>query len=399
MAATTSFVGRAHELTLIAALFERGERLVTLLGPGGIGKTRLALRYAGEAAIACDLAEATTAAAMCEVMCDALDVTLGPRAKLDAAIDPIGHVLAARGDALVVLDNFEQLVDNSARALARWLELAPAAKFLVTSRERLKLAREVVLDVGPLELTTDAVALFVERARAARAIWQPTASDTAAIAEIVRRLDGFPLAIELAAPRCRVLAPGELAARLAEGLAILDRGPRDGAARHATLADAIAWSVDSLSPAERAALAQCAVFRGGFSIAAAEAVLDGGAPVVELLHALADKSLVTIRDVSGATRFDLYATIRELVAKSDPICETRHAAYYVALGERAIVKAPGSESRHRLELERENLVAAHARAAARLDHAELAARAALVLDDVLAWRGPLSANLALLDAA
>ena len=398
MAAGTSFVGRAQELALITALFERGERLITLLGPGGIGKTRLALRHAADAAIVCDLAEATTAAAMCEVLCDALDVTLGPRAKLEAAIDPIGHVLAAHGEVLVVLDNFEQLVEPGAAALARWLELATAARFLVTSRERLKLAREVVLDIGPLELATDAVALFVDRARAACATWQPAAGDAAAIAEIVRRLDGFPLAIELAAPRCRVLSPAELAARLADGVDILDRGPRDGAARHATLADAIAWSVASLRPAERAALAQCTVFRGGFTIAAAEAVIDG-APVVDLLQALADKSLVTTRSVNGAIRFDLYASIRELVAASDRDCEERHAAYFVMLGERGIAKAPGSDGRRLLELERENLVAAHARAAARTDHAELAARAALVLDDVLAWRGPLSANLAMLDAA
>jgi predicted ATPase len=399
------FVGRARELAWLAHADTRGERLVTLLGPGGIGKTRLALRHLEQTranAIFCDLSEASTLADWLELTCAALDVTLGPQATQGDAVERLGHVIAMRGALHVLLDNMEQLVELAPSVLSVWRTIAPDARFLVTSRERLRLQGEVVLDVEPLPRDSDAIVLFHDRARAAIGSWEPTISDEHAIAAIVERLDGFPLAIELAATRCRLITPVELLARLETGLAVLDRGTRDGNPRHHTLSSAVAWSVDTLPSAERVALGQCAVFRGGFTTTAAEAVIDG-APVLDLLQALVDKSLVTTRLVEGVRRFDLYASIRDVAATildeaARLAVEARHAAYYVVLGE-ALASQSGSSGRHALEAERDNLVAAHARCSQRRELAEVTARVALVLDEVFAWRGPLHANLAFLERA
>jgi predicted ATPase len=399
------FVGRVRELTWLADADARDERLVTLLGPGGIGKTRLALRHLEQKranAIFCDLSEASTLADWLELMCAALDVTLGPQAAQGDAVERLGHVIAMRGDLRVLLDNMEQLVDVAPKVLSTWRALAPDARFLVTSRERLRLQGEVVLDVDPLPRDSDGIALFHDRARAALGSWAPTVSDEHAIAAIVERLDGFPLAIELAATRCRLITPVELLARLETGLAVLDRGTRDGNPRHHTLASAVAWSVNTLLPVERAALGQCTVFRGGFTTVAAEAVLDGG-PVLDVLQALVDKSLVTSRLIDGVRRFDLYASIREVAStvldeSARLAAEARHAAYYVVLGEE-LASQSGSNGRHALEAERDNLVVAHTRCALRGELAEFMARIALVLDEVFAWRGPLHANLSWLERA
>lgn len=444
----TSFCGRERELSAIREAFAGGARLVVLLGPGGVGKTRLACRYGEEVAAEvegqegwvrfCDLTEARSGADVVAAVARSLALALAPAASTEDALQQIGHYLAERGESLLIVDNFEQVVAEGAKLMARLTEAAPRARFLVTSRERLRLRGEVVLDVPPLEvppegageaaLGYEAVQLFWERARMIRPAL--AGADAATVARIVRRLEGFPLAIELCATRCRALDPASLLERLEQSFDVLGRGPRDAAPRHESLARAIDWSFELCSPSERAALAQCAVFHGSFTLASAEAVLDlsalEGAPaVLDVLESLVDKSLVAAQPGEPTSRYALYLAIRERASRTladeggEEAAARRHARHYIELGEallRGAVGPGGASARQMLERERENLLAAHRRAlaAARARSgegdgdgaddgdgkgrpADDALRAALVLDEILSSRGPLDAHLALLE--
>ncbi len=313
-----ALVGRSAEVELLCRLVEKG-RLVTVLGPPGIGKTSLAV-HAAERLQArlpgwfCDLSNQRTEAELAaQVM-----ALFGKAAN---APEEVGEWLATLGPALLVLDNFEQLA-SAAPSVVEWSRAAPELSILVTSRERLAVDGERVLELTPLAVpepgaveelaTSEAVRLFLERARDAGA---SPGDNLEAVAEVVRHLDGIPLAIELAAARTRLLSPAELAERLRGGddmLAIRKRGH----ARHETLADAIRWSWELLSDEERRALACCSVFAGSFPVRAAERVLETAAiesPAIEVLAALREKSLVY---AAGEGRLGLYASIRQFAART-----------------------------------------------------------------------------------
>ncbi len=226
--------------------------------------------------------------------------------------DPVvqlGHAIAGRGRCLVILDNFEQLLAHAGATLGHWLDRASDAAFVVTSRERLHLPGEELIVVEPLALATDAVELFAARAQAVGPGFALSDANRAAVTEVVRLLDGLPLAIELAAARVRVLSPAQIVERLKDRFKLL-AGARGTAGRQATLKAAIDWSWDLMTACEQAALAQCSVFEGGFTLEAAEATLNlsrwpEAPPTIDVVQALVDKSLLRCWHVVEASRYDI----------------------------------------------------------------------------------------------
>jgi len=370
-------VGREEALDTVAALLrDPGVRLVTLLGPGGVGKTRLAIelahRLAGEFR---DGARFVPLAA----------IDTRERLEQELAVDDPGAEL------LLVLDNFEQLVD-AAPVVAELLARARGVTALVTSQAALRVTGELEVPLAPLAVEA-AVELFVRRARAL----DPADE---AIAEICARLDGLPLAIELAAARTRLLSPAAILERLGRRLDLLTGGPRDAPARQRTLRAAIEWSHDLLEPPERAVFAQLAVFAGGWSVEAAEAVAGD---VLDELESLVDRSLV----VRSGDRFGMLETVhefaRERLRDSDEAeaIAARHAAWALALAEAAESGVDGADQAawlHRLDAERENLRAA-AEWAAGAGDAETAQRLSGSLWRFWLSRGAVSEGRRLLDVA
>ncbi len=431
-----TFVGRKADLRALERRFSDGARLVTLLGPGGTGKTRLALRFgtlhleeyarrgAGGVWLA-DLSGCEGLDDVCSVMAGALGVTLATSG--ERAVTQLGHALAARGKVLCILDNFEQLTGEAAATVGRWLGLAREARFLVTSRELLRLPSEFAYDLDPLAVpaegedagASEAVQLFVDRARAARPDLELSVSDLDVVGEIVRALDGLPLAIELAAARVRVFSPRQILERLPRRFELLASPRRDGGERQATLRGAIDWSWKLLAAHEQAALAQCSVFRGGFTLEAAEEVLDlsafPGAPwVPDVLQVLREKSLLRARDGSGPAsdlRFGMYESIRAYAKerfaqdRAAPAVISRHAAYYLRRGEEWAAEVAGDRREAalaKLAADLENLGAVHDRATSgtpSASRATVALRAALVLEALLSTRGPYAMLEARLDTA
>jgi predicted ATPase len=422
-------VGRAADLEAIAELLAAEARLVTVTGPAGVGKTRLAAEVArrlsadrGAELWRADLGDARGV----EGVCDAVALALGVQQDLPARADPaarIGRALAARGEVVLLLDELDALVEHAPATVGRWLALAPEVIFLVTSREQLRIPGEIVHVLTPLALPEGgaasgaAVELFVRVARRAGGSWTPGPTEAPYVAAIVRELDGLPLAIELCAPRLAVMGARALLHRLGRRFEVLQRG---AAGRHATLEDAIDASWVALAPWERDALAQASVFRGGFTLEAAEAVLDLGAHVgaprtLEVVAALRDKSLLHAfqpREAPGEIRLGLYASIRDFAARRlDPsatrAAEARHAAYTVASAEawsKRLAGRDGPEMRGRILAERDNLLAviervlggaAGPRVSARA--AEPALRALLLLAPALLHEGALEAYVRLLD--
>jgi predicted ATPase len=403
-------VGRARDLAAIDDWLGSGARLVTLYGPGGIGKTRLALRYAtarADTVTFVDLTEARTVDDALAATAAALGLALDGKDREPAAA-AIGRALTARPGALVVFDNFEPVVGCAALLLDRWLQAAPDLRVLVTSREVLGLAGEVCYEVGPLEMD-DAVELLCDRARLAAPDLRLDGSARAAAAAIVRELEGIPLAIELAAARAGALGLASLHRRLQQRLEVLRSDLRDRPDRHATMRAAIEWSWPSLTEHEQAALAECSIFRGGFTLEAAEAILTGspGAPlVIELLASLRRKSLLRGCPMDGGeSRFDLYETIREVAGEklvagsSSDLVLARHAVYYASLGEPRIAAADLPDALEGLDSvweEQSNVVAAH-RFSRKRDPG-LAARLGVLLGRVFFHRGPIGRHLDVLDA-
>lgn len=369
------FVGRAAELAAIERAFEQEHRLVTLWGPGGIGKTALARRYASgtsadEARAAggvwfCDLADARTAADVCASVARVLDVALSPGGRVERHIAQLENVIAARDRMLLVLDNFEQIVDVAATVVAPWIDASFELRVLVTSRERLRIDGEVCVEVPALVLPcegdasvvdveqSEAGALFLSHARLARSDFRYDERDAIQIAAVLRAIEGNPLAIELCASRMNVLSPSSLRAQLAEhALDGPGRARRDAPERQASLRGAIAWSWDLLDSVEQSALAQCSVFRGGFSLEAAAHVVslpasNEAAPrsteVLDALEALAEKSLLRVFDAPATPnerRFGLLESIRvfasEKLVESDgaSAAHRRHAAYFLSVATR-----------------------------------------------------------------
>ncbi len=426
-AAPGAFIGRGEELAWLAARIDAGERLITVTGPGGMGKTRLtrelvrrhAERFDG--AWLADLTEVVTVEGLAAAVAHALGV---PTGRGEALADTLGHALEARGRVLLVLDNFERLVGAAGGLIGAWLHAAPELVLLVTSRERLRLDDELVFELGPLpavapdhtaneapdnapdEAVADGVRLLLERASRHRAGWAPRPDDGPRLAELVERLDGIPLAIELAAARLPLLGPQTLLDRLSERFRILGSRTRDGADKGRTLRATLDWSWQLLDEDERRALAQASVFRGGFDLDAAEAVIDADGLVLERLESLFDKSLVRAEAPAPGepARFGLYLTVRDFAAGmldelgGDAAVRARHAAWFVDEASRrvsAVFGDDGADARRWLLRERENLAAVVEGA----PETEQALLAALSLEPVLSTQGPFEEHVALLDRA
>jgi len=347
-----AFVGREDALAALWRRFDGGARLVSVLGIGGAGKTRLALRYAhawlgdfSGGAWFCDLSLARSVNDIVQAVAMGLDVPLGN----EDPVQQLGKAIAGRGACLLILDNFEQVARHAADTLGRWLDRAGDARFLVTSRELLGLPGEEALPLAPLG-SLDAMALFERRAGAAVTDFKPSPEDSAAIPQLVKLLDGLPLAIELAAARVRVMPPRMLLARMDQRfkLLIAQGGRQD---RQATLRATFDWSWDLLSDAEKSTLAQLSVFEGGFTLEAAEAVLDLSVLdkahwAVDMVQQLVDKSFV--RRLND-TRFDLLVGVQEYAAEhlstpgrvagggqmAERSGHARHAEWYAQLAYRS----------------------------------------------------------------
>jgi predicted ATPase/class 3 adenylate cyclase len=356
----TSFVGREAEITEVERLLGQ-TRLLTLTGPGGSGKSRLALRVAADllpqyrdGSCFVDLAPVTDPALVPAAVANALGVqeTAG-RPILDEVKDHLRH-----RELLQVVDNFEQVAE-AGPVIEELLVAAPKLRTMVTSRVVLSLRGEQEYAVPPLHVpdperlpqdlsaltAVEAVRLFTERARTVRPAFQLTDENARAVAEITARLDGLPLAIELAATRTKVLSPSQLLPRLQQRLALLTSGGRTLPDRQRTLRATIAWSHDLLEPVERRLFARLSVFTGGWTFESAEAVCDPeelGVDALDGLTSLVDKSLIRRVEPPGLpARFSMLETIREfgleqLEATGDlePV-RRRHAEHYLGLAEEA----------------------------------------------------------------
>jgi predicted ATPase/DNA-binding SARP family transcriptional activator len=373
-------VGRTEELReLVSLLRDRDVRLLTLVGPGGVGKTRLALEVARE--VDGDLFELVIYLPLDELVDPgfvpaAIARGFGVRTTDDDVAAALSGHLRGR-PAVVVLDSLEHLVP-AAPFLARLLDVIPGLKLLVTSRAPLHIRAEHEFPVAPLAVPgirasdierlseNPAVALFVQRARAVDPRFALTASNARAIAEICRRLEGLPLSIELAAAWSKSLPPPALMERLTSRLELLVGGPRDAPARHRTLRATLDWSYALLAPDEQRVFAALAVFAGGFSLEAVERVCGSEPNVVASTLSLQDKALLR-RENASTARFSMLDTIREYAterlneAARGPDLESRHAKFYTELAE-AIepeLAGPGqAQALERLETEYPNLQAA-----------------------------------------
>ena len=355
-----AFVGRRDALTELARRFERGAHLVSVLGIGGTGKTRMAMRFGrtwlGDYPAGvwfCDLSSARDEDGIAQIVARALDVPLGT----DDPVGQLSHALAGRRKCLLILDNFEQVARHAARTVGRWLDTAPDLRVLVTTREVLGLAGEETLALPPLS-DEDGAGLFLSRASTANTAYTPSDADLLAIHRLVKLLDGLPLAIELAAARTRVMSPVAMLPRMGERFKLLaSQGGRHD--RQATLRATFDWSWDLLEEVERAALAQLSVFEGGFTLEAAEAVLDfsacGGSEwPVDVVQALVDKSFLHFARVD---RIDLLSSVQAYASEhlesegryfgsgnaARQSAQARHYAWFAALGPVRAVEQAGAE--------------------------------------------------------
>ncbi len=381
----TTFIGRAPEMRNGLRLLDN-TRLLTLTGPGGTGKTRLSLQLAAEAATGfpdgafwVPLAPISDPELVPSTIAHALGLHVG--GKEDPLQRVLDHVRGKR--MLLVLDNFEQILP-AASSVSALLGTGPDLKVITSSRAPLRISGEQEFPVPPLELPdperlpslevlaqSDAVKLFIERARAVKPDFMVTADNAPAVAEICYRLDGLPLAIELAAARVKLLSPQAMLPRLKKGLDLLASASPDRADRQRTLRGAIAWSYDLLDDGLKRLFARSGVFVAGTMLEQLESVCgpatEIGGDVLERTSELLDNSLIRQLEAEGEPRFRMLVTIRdyaleklEASAESEAI-HRRHLAAYVALAERAAPQLQGDDQRRWLdlvELEHDNLRAA-----------------------------------------
>jgi predicted ATPase/DNA-binding SARP family transcriptional activator len=364
----TSFVGREKELAEARRLLSE-RRLLTLSGPGGAGKTRLALAVAREVgggfergAWWIELAPLSDPELVPRAAASALGVSKAPDLSPTEAL--VKH-LEFR-EILLVLDNCEHLIEACAELADALLGSCPELKILATSREPLRVAGETNFVVPSLSLPDpgrlpaageladyEAVHLFVERARAVDAGFGLTEEKASTVVRLCQKLDGIPLAIELAAARVRVLTVEQILGKLDDPLGLLTKGSRTAAARHRTLRATLGWSYDLLSDGERVLLGRLSVFAGGFTLEAAEAVCAGEGigpeEVLDLLASLVDKSLVTVPQRDGEARYGMLEPVRqfgrEKLYESGEAEETRrrHTEHYLALAEKAEPELVGAD--------------------------------------------------------
>ena len=343
------FIGREGEVQELTALVP-GNRLVTLTGAGGVGKTRLALQVTAEVldhyrdgVWFVDLARIADPAQVAKQVAMAMGVQ-------EQADRPITSTLVERlrgWEALVLLDNCEHVIDGAATCVELLLRSTTTLSILATSREALGIPGETLWTVPPLALPdadqqqladNEAIRLFVDRGHLVNRAFALTAENGQACVQICRALDGVPLAIELAAARLNVLSPGQIADRLGEGLALLSKGARTAVARQRSLRAAIDWSYDLLNPDEQALLRGLAVFRGGFTLEAVQAMWspeDPAAGALDVLESLVDKSLVTATPQGQDRRFGLLQTIQAYArerlehAGETATMSERHRAFFL----------------------------------------------------------------------
>ena len=365
----TSFVGRSDDVAELGRLLAEGTRLVTMVGPGGAGKTRLAtetartlLEHSGDGIWFVELAPlgdtADVAPAMLSALgaseyVDSLRATLRPNLPTArAAADRLVEVIADRR-VLLVLDNCEHLIHEVAALVDSLLAVCLRLRVLTTSREPLSIPGEHLHQVGPLELpplnsqngTYPSVQLFVDRARAVRPDFAITDANREAVAEICRRLDGMPLAIELAAARLRALTAAQIVERLADRFRLLTSGSRTALPRHQTLRAVVEWSWELLDPAEQAVARRLSIFSGGATLEAAEQVCSGaGLPpeaVLSVLASLVDKSLVEAATDDRSVRYRMLETVKAYGAEQlaaageDEQLRQAHTAYFLQLAGQA----------------------------------------------------------------
>lgn len=379
-----SFVGRDREMEQVRQLLANS-RLLTLLGMGGLGKSRLSMQVAAivlddypDGVWFVELAALSDPQLVPQAVASVLGVKEAPGATL---LEALARFVRDR-KLLIVLDNCEHLVQACAELAKRLLQAGPQVRLLASTRDALRIAGETVFQVAPLPppardeatldalLANDAVRLFVDRATAVQPAFRLTAKSAAVVADICRRLDGIPLALELAAARTRSMPIEAIAARLNERFRLLTSSDRTVLPRQQTLRALIDWSYDLLPPDEQRLFQRLSVFAGGWTLEAAESVVAGGpieaGSVMDLLANLVEKSLVMLDPDSG--RYRMLDTVRhyaaERLAQSDEesASRSRHLAWCLAVAERARAGLAGPEQGRwiaELDSERENLLAAH----------------------------------------
>ncbi len=382
----TSFIGRERDMVEVKRLLGT-THLLTLLGPGGTGKTRLSLQIAADCldllrdgVWLVELAPISDPAFVPQTVASALGIREPGRAAMEALVE-----FLRPKSLMLVLDNCEHVLAAAADLSAALLRQAPNLRILATSRETLGIAGELSYRVPPLSLPDPdavpspeavgqfaAMRLFVERATFHQTGFKVTRSNVRVIAEICRRLDGIPLAIELAAARVKVLSVEQISARLDDRFHLLTGGVRTDLPHHQTLRAAMDWSYDLLPEEERALFRRLSVFVGGFTLETAESVCAGDAieapQVLDLLSRLVDKSLVTVDDSAGSeVRYRLLETVRQygldrlVEAREAEAVRNRHRAFFMNLAERAELEFHGVLQKvwlDRLEADHDNLRAA-----------------------------------------
>ncbi len=387
-AQVSSFIGRKNDAARVATALETS-RVVTITGVGGVGKTRLALQVAADVlpqyrdgAWLIELASVRDAAGVVDSVAEVFRVTgRAGRSLEDSLLD-----MFAQKQTLLVLDNCEHVLGAVAPLVSRIETQCPAITILTTSREGLAIDGEQILALPPLDagqpgedierlIHADAISLFVERARQVKADFALNGNNSRAVIDICQRLDGVPLAIELAAARVMALSPVELLRRLDRRFQVLSGGRRSAIDRHATLRAAIDWSYDLLESAEQRLLARLSVFSGGCTLEAVEEICSGGPverdDVMDRVAGLVGRSLAVAEDSDMGTRYRLLETIRQYGEErladfgEAELLQVRHVAYYAQFSAHASENSYGPDQliwTRQIKLERDNFLAALASA-------------------------------------